>query len=178
MFCQEELQERIARTKESVMVYIKEYRNNICEEIEEPFAHLIKRAGRKQVKYMVISFLYSSYLTDSRKYSLNLYNDLFYLDPSNLHESIYFRFLDSYFDKDFKYLTDFIGKKYMKLTAYEIIALRIECGKWYMDVLHYCLSELIQCITRLDCFQKINRTPDFKIILGEYMDKGVEIHNM
>lgn len=173
VFSQALLKKCMTQTADSVMAYCKEHREEIREEIETPFNHMIKCAGRKHVKYMVIAFLYSSQLTNSRKYRMILYNDLFYLDPSARSESVAFHFLDSFFDKDLRDLTVLVQSNYKRLTGYEKDVLKIECGKWYMDVLCNCFSELEQYITGLDSFQKMNKDSDFKIILGEYMGEGI-----
>lgn len=171
-------EEAVPMTGEAALEHYKKHREQFYAESIEPFDRVMKRAGRKPVKYMVIAFLYSSVLTGSRKYKIILYNDLYYLDQTALTESAYFRFLDPFLDEDIKKMTELVGKRYIRLTGYEKDTIKLECGKQYKSVLMHCFEEVVCQIIQLESYKNMHKQEGFTIIIGEYMGNGSVAYRM
>lgn len=176
-FCREFYEEHLNNIRNEI---IKKYESNeekIFNALKEPLVKLFRKAKNKRVKYMVVGFLYSSLMTDSGKYIVVLYNELFYLDFGAVSEKVKFQFLESYMKRDVTNITNLAAKKFMRLTEYEREAIKFECGLQYLNVLSVCLKELMQNIMQMESFIQIEKDNDFKVILGEYMGKGNVIYS-
>ncbi len=176
VFCQEFLEKEIIKTQNEVMQNYESNADQIFKTLKEPFNKVFTRAKNKKVKFIVVNFLYSSFMTDSRTFLIAVYNELFYLDLGAVSEKVKFQFLDFYFNRDVENLTNLTAKKFLRLTEYEKAAIKIECGLQYLKILSACLQKISLKVTQLETFEQMEKEDDFKIILGEYMGQGEVIY--
>lgn len=176
VFCQEFLEKELIKTKIEVLENCESNADQIFESLKDSFNRVFIKAKNKKVKFIVVNFLYSSLMTDSREFLIAVYNELFYLDLGAVSEKVKFQFLDFYFSRDVENLTNIAEKKFLRLTEYEKAAVKIECGLQYLKILSSCLQKLSLKITQLETFKRMEKEEDFKIILGEYMGQGEVIY--
>ena len=176
VFCQEFLEKELIKTKNEVMENYERNADQIFETIKTPFNRVFTRAKNKKVKFIVVNFVYSSLMTDSKEFLIAVYDELFYLDLGAVSEKVKFQFLDFYFNRDVENLTKLTEKKFSRLTEYEKAAIKIECGLQYLKIWSAYLQKISLKVTQLETFKRMEKDEDFKIILGEYIGQGEVIY--
>lgn len=168
--------ERIPESKEKIRKCYDDNHSRVLHDILPAFEHVLSRAGKKKVKYMVIAFLYSGVMTGSRNYKVILYDDSFYLDLCAVSEMVCFEFLNPFLDEDIRCVTGQISKNHVRMTETERDVIKIECSIQYMGILEDCLQNILSQLLQTGFFDHMCKDDDFKVILGEYMGRGKVIY--
>ena len=138
------------------------------------FKDLEELLGEKNAKYIVISPLYSSFVTQSYEYRLGVYGKDLYL--SNLDKSIYreLPLMKRYITEDFatidKYMLNHMEIE--KVTDFQKKDIKYQYSLRYLMTGRQIWRELIECFVEYINKKNGAALNDFNIVYGLYMERG------
>ena len=136
-----------------------------------------QEAGEKElVAFCNISYLRSSILTKSYDFLIALYDETMYFDPIETLGSWVPKWIMECYENQVSYLRKEVRGKIVRVQDSELLEFeRTLAGDYYKIVLGFLLEHLEE-IQALESYQKLEKTADFKIQYGEYMDVCIPIY--
>lgn len=156
---------------------------DVVEELLRAFDQIFIMAGKQQeagekepVAFCNISYLRSSILTKSYDFLIALYDETMYFDPIETLGSWAPKWIMEFYENQVSYFRKEVRGKIVRVQDSELLEFeRTLAGDYYKIVLGFLLEHLEE-IQALESYQKLEKTADFKIQYGEYMDVCIPIY--
>jgi hypothetical protein len=175
------------RASDSLEQFTDYYQKNeaqLKKEFLRPFQELFKRGStlqteRKQqeIAILAITVLRSFIMEHCYQLRLDLYNAAYFLDPVECSAFLNLEYLFKYIDTDIEQFINGLKECGAKYTSYEVDKIKNNYIEVYASIAQDYLAEQIPAILELKEFSLLKKTPDFKIIYGEYHDQTVTIYD-
>lgn len=179
--------ELILRAKASLeefYEYCQKNETQLNKEFRQPFQDLFKKANilqnqgkQQEIAYLAITVLRSLIMEHCYQLRLDLYNASFYLDPVECSAYLNLDYLFKYIDADIDPFIADLKDCGCKYTTYEIERYKKEYLEFYAAVAQTYIEQNLPLILELKEFGTFKKTPDFKIIYGDYYDKTVTLYD-
>lgn len=172
------LEERYNITVQQVKDYYRLHQNEILEQFCDKLQEGMEKCGgmAKGIKYVVISMLESSILTQSYDLQIAFYDQSLYLDAKAVY--VYWKpeFLFAHVEEDLAFCRKKVAQKVVGIKEYEIEEIR---GKYIAN--HYflvflLLKEMIFRIMNQDGKWPGNLPKDTDFLFGRYMEKLMPLY--
>nr|WP_314757331.1 hypothetical protein [uncultured Lachnoanaerobaculum sp.] len=154
--------------------FLKEFHMKKDEYEQCIFKDLEELLGEKNAKYIVISPLYSSFVTHSYEYRLGVYGKDLYL--SNLDKSIYWELplMKKYITEDFASIDKYMlnNSEIEKVTDFQKKDIKYQYSLRYLMTGRQIWRELIECFVEHINKKNVYTLNDFNIVYGLYMERG------
>lgn len=108
---------------------------------------------------------------------LDLYNKDYFLDQVECSGYLNLDYLFKYLDADIDSFIADLKQCGAKFVSYEVDQIKKEYIEVYASFAQDYLAELIPTILELKEFALLKKTPDFKILYGEYHDRTVVLYD-
>lgn len=137
---------------------------------------LQKKKQKERIKYISFSFLnYCTYF-DRLEYRLDMMDDSFYLDMQETTGYYNPQFIQDRFLEDLEYFYQQMAKEFVRIQDYERMDIRWECVKFYDSIIFKMIESLRPLIIKMMIESGVLLADGFKIIYGEYMDRGTILY--
>ena len=154
--------------------FLKEFHMKKDDYKQCVFKDLEELLGEKNAKYIVISPLYSSFVTQSYEYRLGVYGKDLYL--SNLDKSIYWELplMKKYITEDFASIDKYMlnNSEIEKVTDFQKKDIKYQYSLRYLMTGRQIWRELIECFVEHINKKNVYTLNDFNIVYGLYMERG------
>lgn len=154
-------------------------RKDFCQ----PFAQLFKKGrvlqdqGKKPaIAFLAISVLRSFILNHCYQLRLDLYDNSYFLDPVECSIYLDLEYLLKYIDTDIDAFIGSLKECGAKYTTYEVDRIKKDYIEVYASFAQDYILEQLSDILALKEFAVLQKTDDFKIIYGEYLDRTEVIY--
>ena len=126
-----------------------------------------------KIKYICVSYLFSSLSSGKCEYRIDFYDSNFYLDQ--VETACYWeaKFATSLIQEEYAIFKNLMHKKLIRVMDYEVRNLVIDFGAFYFSTLAFYFRELIDSVD----WKKYNvlLESEVTVIYGGFQDKGIPI---
>lgn len=164
-------EERITESKRKIEADFKKHREEINIAVQKQVEQLFLQIMDKEWAYWEICHLHSSLLMKTYEYRMSLYNSLHIIDPEPASIRFCFDFIYQYFEEDMDYLIQIVEKKMQRIYSHEVMAIRKYFNKYYIGIVNKYIKDTLPELMKMEAFQNIKKTDDFRIFFGEYMGR-------
>ena len=139
---------------------------------------LLQKNGQVgEFKYLAISFLRSLIMEKDYRLRLDLYDASYFLSKVECSGYLELGYIWKYLDGDLEALLGELRECGAKYASYEIDEMKKEYLMTYVPVIQLFLLENLEAILSIPEFAELQKTADFKIIYGEYLDQTQIIYD-
>ncbi|MCL2611352.1 MAG: hypothetical protein FWE02_06720 [Defluviitaleaceae bacterium] len=129
---------------------------------------------KRDIAYMNICFLRTSFLTESYDFMASLYDDKFYVETTETRIYFNLNFIFEHINRDIEEIEEEI-KIFPTLKKFEIKELKFSYAQYYFIYAMKIIKELCEDIEeKINC-RDLKITEDFKIIVGGHMEEGLKL---
>lgn len=162
--------------------YIDENKERLCinfsNEMRPFIDHVFQQQqeiGKKNIRYVFISSLFSSTVTKSYEYQIAFYDDAFYFDPI---ESCFYwspNFIFNHVDEDIEQFADGIKEHIVCLRKHELEEIRQMYTNEHHIIAGLFFENTIIEVLKNSNIKKLGLEREVDIYFGIYMDRAVQI---
>lgn len=166
---------------QNIMGYIKNNRELICQEFCQellPFIESVRQqqlGEKKEIRYVLISSLFSSTITKSYEYQIAFYSEELYLDP--VESSFYWcpQYVFDNIEDDIEQFSQSVKEQIVNLRKHELEEIRQMYANDYHIISGIFFKKIIATALKMGGIHNLNLAKDLEIYFGIYMDKVVKI---
>lgn len=150
------------------------------DKIKEVFLNkidtLFKKAlsENKEIKYLLISPLNTSILTNSYEIMISIYTDAFYLQKEEYIEYLKIPFIFENIDYEMEEFKKILESRFTKIKEYEVKELKYKYVRGHNILVMIFISHFLNYVSELENFREIKENM-LKALYGEYMDRSIEL---
>lgn len=169
---QDLLQEHFLLNEKEIFLKYNNKKENILKELNLKIQNFINKNFKiekysNKIKYISITFLYSSIITKSYDFVFGLYDENFYVNENTKLLYLNIDFIFNYFEDDIKFFEK--NSKIIQLQTYELYYLKELHIKNYYKIAFKIFKDVIRNILN-DLLEK-----NYKIVFCQYMGEFSEI---
>ncbi len=128
------------------------------------------------VRYIVLSHLYSSIYTGGYAMKLDIFDQRFYADPHEIDACLTLNWLHDFLEKDMNWFRESLkSHNILHLREYELEQIRYRYVYYYHAAALKLISESMPALLQLSEFQSLAVAPEMEVMYGSYMDQAVVI---
>jgi hypothetical protein len=137
---------------------------------------LQKEHKKGEVQYFIISFLRCSIYLDKLQWRMDILDDQFYLDDQECEGYYLPVFIQGKYWEDLDFLLEKARDRFIRLQNYEWMEIKEQYTEFYVLFVLQMVDSLIEYIMEEIEENKISLSESFKVICGEYMDRGIILY--
>lgn len=170
----------LEKQRKEIENILKVQQNYIIKDILWIFHKLFQKAsqneGKKEVSYIVISFLNTGIVNGTIELKIDLYNREILFDENPITEYYEFHYFDEIIKKDMESFKNYIERKMIRVKYQELCRYRRVCMIKYKSLMEECIQVCIEVMIRLKSFLAMKKTDNIKIMYGELMCKNTVLY--
>jgi len=169
-----QLKEKISLGLPKMLTDLADSISQVCQQASQ-----LQAEGHKgPAAYLCISYLYTNILENIWEYRLDLYDEGLYFDRKECTavwkpELIWDCFAKRLAEVHAAAHTGFYRNK---IRPFHLTEIKIGMAEQYHMATIMLAQQIIEYAIQTPAYQKLTKTPDFQIIIGEYQDQGLVIH--
>lgn len=182
-FLQPYIEERFQMSCQWFQLVVEYYGLEVWNELKTVIRTTIKKADLLQKEnkkgkgqYFIISFLKSSVYLEKLEWRIDILDEGFYLDNQESEGYYLPRFLQGKYWEDLDFLLDKTRDHVIRLQNYEWIVIKKQYTELFAFLVFQMIHSLIEYIVEEIEESKLLLSDQFKIIYGEYMDRGIVLY--
>ena len=157
----------------------------IIADLAESISQVCQQASQLQedrhkgaAAYLCISFLHTNVFENKWEYRIDIYDEKQYFDQKECTTDWKLEFIWDYFEKHLTELHEAAHTKFYanKIRSYHLTEIKMRMAEQYNMATIAIVQLIIKQAIQTPAYQKLIKTPDFQISIGEYLDQGVVIH--
>lgn len=164
--------------------YVMEYYGSeVWNELKITIRKLLKKTEllqkehkKGEVQYFIISFLRCSIYLDKLQWRMDILDDQFYLDDQECEGYYLPVFIQGKYWEDLDFLLEKARDRFIRLQNYEWMEIKEQYTEFYVLFVLQMVDSLIEYIMEEIEENKISLSESFKVICGEYMDRGIILY--
>lgn len=175
-------EERFGLIKEEIQKTLIKEQETILTDLKNTFDQLFVQAEQQQTenrkdkaRYIVVSHLYSGFVSGSYEYRIDILDESMYLDTQECCVYWQPRFLFPYTEADHQWFKTMLRKKYIRLRNYEIRKVEWNYQFYYHSIIYHLLKNMVNEIERMESFIHMQKTDETLFLFGEYMGEAFRI---
>ena len=174
---QDLLQERFLLNEKEIFLKYNNNKDSILKELNLKIQEFISKnfkieENSNKIKYISITFLYSSIITKSYDFVFGLYDEKFYVNEDTKLLYLNIDFIFNYFEEDIKFFEK--NSKISQLQTCELYYLKENYIKKYYKIAFKIFKDVIKSILKENILNDLLEK-DYKVIFGQYMGEFSEI---
>lgn len=174
---QDLLQEHFLLNEKEIFLKYNNKKENILKELNLKIQNFINKNFKiekysNKIKYISITFLYSSIITKSYDFVFGLYDENFYVNENTKLLYLNIDFIFNYFEDDIKFFEK--NSKIIQLQTYELYYLKELHIKNYYKIAFKIFKDVIRNILKENILNDLLEK-NYKIVFCQYMGEFSEI---
>lgn len=162
---------------------IDKHKEVIKEDIICKFKEVCKRAKKMQeenlkneIKYIYISYLRTSFMQNSGKYRIDLYDDKWFLDKEECSVDIDLSFLYEFLFAHIEELQERKKQYGRTITEMDVENIKLREGDKYHKIGIKLLETLVNDLVECDEYKEMKKSNEISMFAGEYRDEALLIY--
>ena len=131
--------------------------------------------SERKPRYIVFSFLDTSFLMQKYEIQINFYDDRYYMDNNECSEHFSYTVLMDCFEKDIRNINRIIKDNFIKVMDYELDLIRWNFKKNLLKQIKYLLVEYFQDKSNQHIINQIAHNYPIQITFGNYFNQQENI---